>query len=315
MRSAEHDMTGTTAEILLDAGADMTLVEPNGLTAFMGACKLGNESVVRLLMARGASVRDLTEDGWTSLMLAADSGHLKLVQFLVDEGCDIQAKNANGRTALIFAAREGHVEVVRYLLNKGANKDAGPVMETPISVVFHKKGRSGVVRELMRSGASMVVDPGQGITALHVAACMNLLDIARVLLEEGCEETTLTGVTKVPPAAFIGKPVGIAESDRDHAREGCMRRLLARGPAFRAVSWLWPPAMDGLVRGGNHDHRSRDACCVTLREPGSGGRAEDLPRPSPLRVTWLRHRRERRQGMPRPVDLTGIFCRQVRIGQ
>lgn len=38
MRSAEHDMTGETAEMLLNAGADMLLIEPNGLTAFMGAC-------------------------------------------------------------------------------------------------------------------------------------------------------------------------------------------------------------------------------------------------------------------------------------
>lgn len=265
----------------------------------MLASKLGNEAVVKMLMTRGASALDRTSDGWTALMLAADSGNLPMVKFLVDEGGDIQAKNNQGRTALIFAAREGHVEVVRYLLSKGARKDDGPVMETPMSVAFHK-ARTGVVRELMRSGASIIVDPGQGITALHVAACMNFLDIARVLLEEGCHETIKTTVTRVPPAAFIGKPVGISESERDHPREACMRRLLARGPAFRAVSWLWP-AEDSPV-----EERSQGTCsgdCGTTEMRGAASR-QTL---SPPGVTWLPH--PRRQGRPRPTNLPNIFYR------
>lgn len=75
-----------------------------------------------------------------------------------------------------------------------------------MSVVIHKKVPSGVVRELMRSGVSMVVDARQGKTALHMDACISLLDIVRVMLQEGCEETTVTGVTKVPPKAIGTTP-------------------------------------------------------------------------------------------------------------
>jgi hypothetical protein len=58
----------------------------SGVTALMGASRLGRADVVSLLLAHGADVNLRNANGETALKLAADSRHTAVVELLTKAG-------------------------------------------------------------------------------------------------------------------------------------------------------------------------------------------------------------------------------------
>ena len=122
MRSAK---TGDTAvmRLLLDYGADSTLLQKNGTTMLMVAAGLGWRDgggalpvfdrgsepdaieVMKMCLAHGADVNTANDAGDTALHGAAIRGADSLVTFLVEHGARVDAKNRQGRTPLDIAMR------------------------------------------------------------------------------------------------------------------------------------------------------------------------------------------------------------------
>jgi ankyrin repeat protein len=80
--------------------------------------------VVRLLLDRGADPSLVNSDGDSPLMMAARRGHLDIVRLLLDRGADPSLANSDGCSPLMNAAFSGHVGVVRELAARGAALDA-----------------------------------------------------------------------------------------------------------------------------------------------------------------------------------------------
>ncbi|CAM9281508.1 unnamed protein product [Sphacelaria rigidula] len=321
MRAAQDLKFGAkTAQVLLEAGADMSIIEPaTNQTAMGGAARLGNHEVVQLLLDAGG-LTTYEADGWTPLLFASLEGHEKVVQRLVDAGADkevmvddrtplmlaaqhdsvnvvrvlvkagarINAKAGDGRTALICAVENGraatvkilceagadpngdlhghtalmicadlgHVEAERVLLKAGADVNAGPPGCSPLFKACREQ-HATIARDLLRAGARSVDKEMNGLSALHIAAGRSFPEVARVCLEEGCLETARTNRGETP-ACTIGRQVNgpfvkTTPTTKEHAR---LRVLLARGPAFRARSYLWPhtrPKRPAEVAGSNDE--------------------------------------------------------------
>lgn len=85
-------------------------------TALLMASRLGNVSVVRLLLAAGADPEIKANDGNTALIWASYKGQLSVVKLLLRHGVDWSATDKSGKTALAWAQRWDHVEITEALV-------------------------------------------------------------------------------------------------------------------------------------------------------------------------------------------------------
>ena len=73
------------ARALLEAGADINYMPPDGLTALMLACQQGHEQCTRALLEAGAD-RNIVSSGRSALKLAESAGHTAICDLLI---CDL----------------------------------------------------------------------------------------------------------------------------------------------------------------------------------------------------------------------------------
>lgn len=93
----------------------------NQTTPLMLAARLGMTELAAELLDAGADINLINSDGNTALWLACFSGSLATIQLLIDRGADLDNQNDNGATALMYAASAGKTEVVLMLLKAAAN--------------------------------------------------------------------------------------------------------------------------------------------------------------------------------------------------
>jgi ankyrin repeat protein len=147
LKSAALQRQHTPGEPLLGAGT----------TPLMRAAKNGDSEAMKVLLAAGADPAMAQPNGTTVLMLAAGVGRglgvfakdygteadlLGAVQLLLDKQVNVNAATTNGMTALHFAAQAGLDTVVAALAKAGATLDAKDKNgRTPVDVALGVGGR------------------------------------------------------------------------------------------------------------------------------------------------------------------------------
>jgi ankyrin repeat protein len=127
MRAARHG-DFAVMRVLVAAGADAALAQPNGTTVLMLSCGVG----------RGLGV--FAKDVGTEADL------LEGARVVLGRGVDVNAANATGLTALHYAAQAGLDSLVRELARHGARLDAKDKQgRTPVDVALGmgNRGRAG----------------------------------------------------------------------------------------------------------------------------------------------------------------------------
>ena len=110
------------AALLLDHGANVE-TDTSTLTPLMFAASGGNVDMIRFLVKRGAKVnRGVKEGGQTALLSAIYGGHADAVQALVELKADVNAKTKDGDTPLKVAMKGDQDEIVKILKAAGAKK-------------------------------------------------------------------------------------------------------------------------------------------------------------------------------------------------
>ena len=171
---------------LIEKGADLNAVDPNGNTALMLAINRNNGEAVKQLLAHQAAVGVLNNDRQSALHIAAAGVRAKFVAALLAtkpsvgvnsagtdmRGVEVDGLDAKGRTPLMLAAdNEGFVpdEVMELLLSGGAKIDAqDPEGNTPLLIATRAGSMSGVAF-LINRGARIDMPNKQGETALMLA--------------------------------------------------------------------------------------------------------------------------------------------------
>lgn len=108
---------------LVEQGANVDALEPNGDAPLVMAAYLGHAEIVRLLLDAGADVKAV-DPGMkaTALHAAAYAGRTEAAKLLVAGGIDIDKQGPyNGYTALHDAIWQNNVDVARVLIDAGAN--------------------------------------------------------------------------------------------------------------------------------------------------------------------------------------------------
>lgn len=112
------------AELLAER-SDLAGNFPDGVWLVQKAARVGDPSVLAILIDAGFPVNDMDESGGTALMAAAWEGHVEAVRrllaagadpdVLVEDHCDGGDPEVVGLCALLFALARGHGDVVELL--------------------------------------------------------------------------------------------------------------------------------------------------------------------------------------------------------
>jgi len=159
------------------------------------AAEKGHLNIVKLLLEKDKNAINVRgKIGKHLIHLAVDNGHLGLTQYLLEEtkddlletkGVDIELMDDNGCTPFICAAMRGQEDILKYLGGRGANINAQ-------SVNYN--------------------------SALHYAAIMDCVEIAKYLIAQKekidlnqvnwCEESPLLTIINSPAQTEESKIIG-----------------------------------------------------------------------------------------------------------
>ena len=249
MICAANDHVGCLV-LLLEAGAGLDVVTPDGLSALMCAT-VGGVACLKELLTRGASLVPADGDGDTALHYAATmkDNQVDLVNMLLKHGASVEASNRFGLTPLLLAFQRGNkpaavalleggaslaavdsdgstalhhatknnnqADLVNMLLKHGASVAASNNFGvTPLLLAF-QRGNEPAVVALLEGGASLAAVDSDGNTALHHAASNNnnQADLVNILLSRGLDLEVSNNVGTTPLHMAIGndnKPAVVA---------------------------------------------------------------------------------------------------------
>jgi ankyrin repeat protein len=91
-----------------------------GWTPLIYAATNGQTEVAQYLLDVGAKVNAVAPNGTTALMMAVRGGHAATVDLLLARGADVNQRNQNGATALGWATRDGFEAIEQALRARGA---------------------------------------------------------------------------------------------------------------------------------------------------------------------------------------------------
>jgi ankyrin repeat protein len=145
-----------TADLLIAAGANVTIANRAGVTPLALAARYGNAPMIERLLAAGANANEEGPSGETPLMLAARNGNPEAIKVLAAAGADIEAREGlRGTTALMWAAEQRHSEAVKTLVELGAdvsarsgpaglprNRTVGPINATAVQANRDRRRRA-----------------------------------------------------------------------------------------------------------------------------------------------------------------------------
>ena len=189
MRAVNGQMPAT-AQLLIDAGADVRKANSYGVTALYIAARAGDAVATRMLLAAGADANAaLPASGETVLMTAAKAGDPDVVRALLTGGMEgvSLAELGAARAAARVAEGAGYsIPANPTLASNYADVNARERLygRTPLMIAA-LEGHLEVARLLMEAGADSNLADAEGSTALSLARSYGNLDVAALLAESG----------------------------------------------------------------------------------------------------------------------------------
>ena len=184
---------------LIEAGADVDEVSPEGVTALISAVQGGQDDVVRELLLAKANpdIRD-QESGGTALHWAAGGGHVGIISRLLSANADPNIQRwGNGYTALHLAVMNNNALAASALLSGGAEPDIPDSSNEGYTALHYAVNRFwGVDLNTVWTLLSMGADPnfrtGDGYTAW--AFTLEGDDLFEMMLATGATPPSFLGV-------------------------------------------------------------------------------------------------------------------------
>jgi ankyrin repeat protein len=200
--------------LLLDRGADPSLVAGAGVTPLMGAMNSGHVGVVRELVARGANLDAAHRaNGCTAFHLACVGNHAECAAALVELGCDTAIKAKDGQTGKQVAEGRGHAAVLDVLREATARRReleaerAATVQREEVGRLIAQQAFGAAAPLLARMLRDSPADPGLMLWQAEVVAAQveagNSADGAETSFSQTCSEVGLPGTVRRGMKIFV----------------------------------------------------------------------------------------------------------------
>jgi len=253
-----------------------------GFSALLFAAREGSMESLRLLLDAGADINLADPDGTTPLLISIINYHFDIAGLLLERGADIHPADIRGRTAL-YAAVDIHkpdvstrpttkvgdqldsLAVIKMLLARGANPNS------PLLKIIPPRG--------VLDGLDQAMGPGS--TPFLRAARSSDVEVMKLLLEKGANPKMKTAddVNAVMLAAGISYRDGKTRGTEAESLEA-IKLLLDLGVDLHAVSTkAGETAMHGAAG------RGADLIVQFLADRGASVNVKDKQGRTPLDVT------------------------------
>ncbi|MCJ1265803.1 hypothetical protein MMC22_005684 [Lobaria immixta] len=174
-------------KLLLNAKADVNILEPHVGTALHLATSQGYHEIVQLLLAAEAEVDIQNGAKVTALHLAVEKNHLEIVKLLLMAGAAVNTQDYMKRAALHGAVTKGHLEIVKLLLAARADVNTKSDEGTALCLAA-SRGHLEIVKLLLNTSAEVDTQVCYGgKTALHQAVVKGYPKIVKLLLTAGAD--------------------------------------------------------------------------------------------------------------------------------
>ncbi len=130
-RTAEVEEFHGTAMLSITSPAGAQFFRTGGVTPLHVAARGGDHASAELLLDAGADLHQTAGDGNTALVVAIMSSHGRLAKFLLERGADPNAAEA-GYSPLHAAILRSDPQLVKSLLARGADLEARLVQGSPV---------------------------------------------------------------------------------------------------------------------------------------------------------------------------------------
>ncbi|XP_046326546.2 ankyrin repeat domain-containing protein 50-like [Haliotis rufescens] len=157
-----------------------------GKTPLMTAVGSGCREMVELLVSKGADVSLVDNRGDNILHLACDGGHYEIMKYVLSQPIDINSRGRKGRTPVSWAARHGHTAMFNLLVNRGADL----TLDGNIFSLACKGSETEIVKlVLSHLSVDINVRGCDGRTPVMQAVCKGQLEMVKLLVSKGADMT------------------------------------------------------------------------------------------------------------------------------
>ncbi len=182
----------------------------NGGTSLILAVEAGHVTTAEFLLDAGADVNKCNQTwGCSPLLLAAEKGNVEMVRMLLGHSAHIDLCDRGGRSPLIAASEHGHSDVVRILLSTGANTETMSRFETIPKHIREGMNNSKLTAYEMND----IKEPFCKNTAFFKACWGGHVDTLKILVTHGCRVhvTNHHGNTGLHIASRMGHVTSVQE--------------------------------------------------------------------------------------------------------
>ena len=152
----------------------------------------GQIGVIHTLVELGADVNNVDPNGVSALLFAIRAGHVGSVQALAEHGADVNTSDSNGDTPVLVASEKNLIAVIKMLVKFGANLNLLNVFGfTPVHIAC-AKGHTEVITTLAELGADMNVFSLENMTPIDTAIQHNQFHVLDYLYKWGADMTPLS---------------------------------------------------------------------------------------------------------------------------
>jgi len=183
----EHLGTIEALEILLNAGADVNLLDDEEIHPLTTSLQYKTYEMFKMLISSGANVNYQDKDGMSILMSAVMRSRTKAFDLLIEAGVDINAKDKHGYTVLHYAVKKDRSFVERLLFHSALVDATNNDDETPLYIAIENKDKQ-LVELLLKHGADMNYPIGGDFTPLTLAEATDQ-EIYQLMLNQGFKAT------------------------------------------------------------------------------------------------------------------------------
>ena len=285
-------------DLLLKAGADVTMGDIHGATALGYAAYYGRGNIVDTLIKAGADVNNSGENGITPLFLAVQAGHNKSLEKLLYVGANVNAKTSNGFTPLMQAILAGHAQCVDSLILAGAHVKTAVTLKTCNDDIVKVKETAMATVSTYLVGDDVISDVNQKVedkyedlktkdvkfTTLGLAVVADMGKCIPSLLDAGADVNVPAGMkSPLMYAADAGQTkimdnllragADVTHNDHDGATAlhltarnghvGCMNRLVKSGTDVNISDKDGYAPLIGAAKNGH------DKCVAELIKAGA----------------------------------------------
>ncbi|XP_046550760.1 ankyrin repeat domain-containing protein 17-like [Haliotis rubra] len=195
-------------ELLVDTGADVSLVDETGDNILHCACRGGDVEVVKYILSQNmVDIDSLGHEKKTPVMLAGQYGHKEVVEVLVKHGANLSLRDKVGDNILHLGCWKGHLDVVKYIvsLHRVDIDSRGFERKTPV-MKAGEGGHKEVVEFLVKHGADLTLRDSDTNDILHLISYTGVsADVGKYILSQHKVKINQRGWRNRPPVIVAGQ--------------------------------------------------------------------------------------------------------------